>query len=311
MDDSLSFASFLKGAQRAAHKAMKNHAEGDYDDFALFGGVAVERLAKAVLVCKNPVYLLDTKQVNADLLMYFGGHMEKPKKVFTVGAAEAIKRLRRLQVLGSSEKLDELIELRNGTAHASVGDEAKSLLPFMAEALSTLLDHLGESVERFWGDWHETVKVAVDKRRSETQRDVEIRVNQARQLLEGRFQGLPPFARSKVKALGSGSSFVFFFHTPDGSVMPPGVVTLVGTTGCPACQGSAKVMISSDPTAIPTTAALTLESFRCLWCNLRLTGREEIGASGLDPEELLLLADLALGASENPPIEAVNPDRNE
>jgi hypothetical protein len=42
MDESLSYESFLEGAQRAAHKAMDNHARGDYDDFALFGGVAVE-----------------------------------------------------------------------------------------------------------------------------------------------------------------------------------------------------------------------------------------------------------------------------
>ncbi|AVH58488.1 MULTISPECIES: hypothetical protein [Streptomyces] len=50
MDDSLSFESFLRGAGKAAYKAMEDHGRGEYDEFALHGGVTVERLAKAALV---------------------------------------------------------------------------------------------------------------------------------------------------------------------------------------------------------------------------------------------------------------------
>ncbi|MET7351559.1 hypothetical protein [Streptomyces mirabilis] len=61
MDESLSFESLFEGAKKAAHRAMDDHGRSEYDEFALHGGVAVERLAKAVLVSKNPVYLLDTR----------------------------------------------------------------------------------------------------------------------------------------------------------------------------------------------------------------------------------------------------------
>ncbi|MEE1807668.1 hypothetical protein [Streptomyces sp. BE133] len=46
MDESLSFESLLEGAKKAGHKAMDDHGRGEYDEFALHGGVAVERLAK-------------------------------------------------------------------------------------------------------------------------------------------------------------------------------------------------------------------------------------------------------------------------
>jgi HEPN domain-containing protein len=53
MDDSLSFESFYEGAKKAAHRAMDDHGRGGYDEFALHAGVAVEKLAEAVLVSKN------------------------------------------------------------------------------------------------------------------------------------------------------------------------------------------------------------------------------------------------------------------
>lgn len=100
MDDSLSFESFLEGAKKSAHRAMDDHGRGDYDEFALHGGVAVERLVKAVLVSKNPVYLLEMRSGSPDMLLYLGGHLEmSADKVRTVGAKDAIKRLRTLGLL--------------------------------------------------------------------------------------------------------------------------------------------------------------------------------------------------------------------
>ncbi|MEV0122659.1 integrase [Streptomyces sp. NPDC050703] len=72
MDDALSFESFLEGAKKAAHRAMDDHGRGEYDEFALHGGVAVEKLAKAVLVSMNPVYLLEMRNGNPDMLLYLG-----------------------------------------------------------------------------------------------------------------------------------------------------------------------------------------------------------------------------------------------
>lgn len=106
MDESLSFESFLSGAKKAAHKAMNDHGRGEYDEFALHAGVAVERLAKSVLVRRNPIYLVEMRNGPSDLLLYFGGHLEiETEKVRTVGAGEALRRLRRMGLLPLTHSL--------------------------------------------------------------------------------------------------------------------------------------------------------------------------------------------------------------
>ncbi|MGW0496946.1 hypothetical protein ACWD0Z_16345 [Streptomyces sp. NPDC003007] len=174
MDDSLSFESFFEGAKKAAQKAMEDHGRGEYDEFALHAGVAIERLAKAVLVMRNPLYLVEMRNGNADLLLHFGGDLElDTAKVRTVGAKEALQRLRRMGVLPSDSQLDLLIELRNGTAHTTVRDEAKMLLPTLAETTAILLTAVGTSFRVFWGRWSRAVIVAVDKQLDDIRRDVD------------------------------------------------------------------------------------------------------------------------------------------
>ncbi|WP_190010339.1 hypothetical protein [Streptomyces anulatus] len=200
MDDSLSFKSFLVGARTAAQKAMDDHGRGEYDEFALHGGVAFERLAKAVLVSKNPAYLAEVRNGNSEMLLYLCGDLkEKPKNgVRTVGAMEAIGRLRSMGVLAKDEQLDTLIALRNGTAHTTVGDEAKTLLPALAANVEALMSHLHQPPSAIWGRWTSAIGAAVNKQRNEIQRDVDVRIKQARHLFEDRFKGLPNVAKEQV-----------------------------------------------------------------------------------------------------------------
>lgn len=306
MDDSLSFESFFEGAKKAAHRAMEDHGRRQYDEFALHGGVAVERLAKAVLVSKHPTYLLETRNASSDMLLYLGGHLElDSKKVRTVGALDAIKRVRRLGVLTMDQDLDQLIELRNGTAHSAVGDEAKALLPSLAQNIEKMLQHLEEPVDTFWDRWTSAVNAAVDNQRSEIERDVQLRIRQARHLFEDRFKGLPLPKQSRAKILGSGSSFSFFLPTNDPDADPE-IVTVIGTAGCPGCRGTATVMVAPDPTAATTDTALILVSLHCSWCQLELNGPEEISASGLNTQELLEFAAFTLDAPMRPLFELEN-----
>ncbi|MFD9509328.1 hypothetical protein [Streptomyces mirabilis] len=73
MDESLSYESFFEGANRSTQKAMDDHANREFDEFALHSGVAVERLAKAALVRVSPLYLVEMRNNNTDMLLYFGG----------------------------------------------------------------------------------------------------------------------------------------------------------------------------------------------------------------------------------------------
>ncbi|GGS45429.1 hypothetical protein [Streptomyces violaceus] len=147
MSDSLSSESFFQGAKKAAHKAMDDHGRPEYDEFALHAGVAVEKLAKAVLVSKNPVYLVEPR--NEDMLLHFGGHLRMDEgKVRTVGAKEAITRLRKIGVLQTDSDLDLLIAMRNGAAHATPDSTlAKGMITPLARTIETLLGDLGETLE--------------------------------------------------------------------------------------------------------------------------------------------------------------------
>ncbi|OSC71219.1 hypothetical protein B5181_07250 [Streptomyces sp. 4F] len=237
MDESLSFESFLRGAGQAAAKAMEDHGRGEYDEFALHGGVAVERLAKAALIKKNPVFLVEMRNGPSDMLLHFGGHLKlEPEKVRTVGAHEAIRRLRRMAVLPSNPQLDLLIELRNGTAHTSVGDQAKALLPTLAETVVIMLTDIGVSVDQFWGRWATAVNVAVDKERNELQRDVEIRIRQARHRFEDKFEGLPTGSMDRILGQAAERLEVVGVARGDNELL-----ALLSTIPCPSCKAKARV----------------------------------------------------------------------
>jgi hypothetical protein len=279
MDESLSFESFLKGARKAAYKAMEDHGRGEYDEFALHGGVAVERLAKAVLVLKNSAYLVEMRNGNSDMLLYLGGDLElKADKIRTVGAKEAIQRLRRMVVLPSDPQLDQLIDLRNGTAHTTVGDEAKVLLPTLAETVAILLKAVCFSVEQFWGRWTSAVHVAVDKQRDEIQRDVEIRVKQARHLFEDKFSGMPDAIKERVLTTPAPQHGKFWLG--DMTVLNASDVLLVTSqVKCPACTGTAMMSLVPTEKAGPR-ATFVPDGFICHLCGLHLQGREEMTACG-------------------------------
>ncbi|WP_328735146.1 hypothetical protein [Streptomyces bobili] len=286
MDDALSFESLLSKARHAAQKAMDDHARGEYDEFALHGGVAFERLAKAVLVSKNPAYLVEMRNGNSDMLLYLCGDLElKADKVRTVGASEAIKRLRRMKVLPEDAQLDQLIDLRNGTAHTTIGDQAKALLPTLAENVEALLKHLGQPLGAFWGRWTSAVHVAVDEERDEIQRDVEIRIKQARHLFDDRFKGLPEGAKERILKEP---------HRGEGMLIGPitmkngdKILFIVGSVPCPACGGKASMTLTpiTQPDA---TADMAADSFQCHLCGLELNNPIEIRAAGVDTDVALL-----------------------
>ncbi|MFI9172533.1 hypothetical protein [Streptomyces lincolnensis] len=268
---------------------MEDHGRGEYDEFALHGGVAVERLAKAALVKKNPLYLVEMRNGNSDMLLHFGGDLEMDaEKVRTVGANEALKRLRRMGVLPLDPQLDLLIELRNGTAHTTVGgDQARALLPTLAETVTILLRDVGMSFEHFWGRWSSAVHVAIDKHRGEVQRDVEVRIKQARHLFEDRFKGLPE--EVKERALQRPENVVRAITIKNSNSL----LALISTVRCPACDTQAQVKLvplSEEPVG----AELQPEALACRLCGLQLDSPEEIEAAGIEEAAFVLPPNIAV-----------------
>lgn len=300
MDDSLSPESFLEGAKKAAHRAMDDHGRGEYDEFALHAGVAVERLAKAVLVSKNPIYIAEVR--NADMVLYLGGDLElSMDKVRTVGAKDAIARLRRLTVLKPDAQLDMLIELRNGVAHTSSGGaEAREMISPLARTIETLLDHLDVELETFWDRWTEAVRVALDEQRSEVERSVQVRIRQARNRFADRFDGLPEGLKERALRTpepGEGQVLI----GPLTAKLGEKTLFSAGSVPCPACESSALLTLfpisSSD-----TGKVLSPGWFKCRMCGLELKSLEEIEASGADTEKAMLPSTITVSYGPTVPI---------
>ncbi|SEC88502.1 hypothetical protein SAMN05216489_01877 [Streptomyces sp. 3213] len=273
MDDVLSVESFLAGARRFAHLAMAAHGRSDHELFALHGGVAVERLVKAALVAKSPALLLEMRG-KVDALFHLTGVKPSAGRVHTVGANESISRLRKLGVLPEDTDLDDLIELRNGVAHSTQGDEGRELLPALARTVEIVLTDLGRDLAAFWGCWTETVRLALDESRTELERDVQVRIQQARNIFADRFDGLPDdfakrFRNDQIKPLGFTLMFVDHLLRAEGAVK------------CPACGNQAAVAMLGR-TDGGGSVKFVVDEVGCPMCQLTLVSSEEFDVADLD-----------------------------
>ncbi|MFJ4585154.1 hypothetical protein [Streptomyces echinatus] len=273
MDDSLSLESFYEGAKKAAHRAMDDHGRGEYDEFALHAGIAIERLAKAVLVSKNPIYIIEVRgNVSTDMLFHMGGHREA-KKIRTIGASEAIARLRTLEVLAPDKDLDTLIDVRNGVAHTGSRDEAKAFLPTLAQTVETMLKDLGGPLNAFWGRWTAAARMAVDNRRSEVSRDVHVRIGQAKHRYDDQFSGLPDHLQERLKIEQLRLQSFSVGQTKDG-------LQISSHERCPACESAGRVIAVNQGT--PENPDFAAVALHCSMCHLQLATRDELVAAGID-----------------------------
>ncbi|MER5342951.1 hypothetical protein [Streptomyces mirabilis] len=279
MNDSLSSESFLRGAKKAAHRAMDEHGRREYDEFALQAGVAVEKLAKAVLAAKNPVYVAEIRNNSADMVMYLGGHVQlDEEKVRTVGATEAIKRLQKIGVLQKDPQLDLLIDMRNGAAHASPDSAlAKGMISPLARTIETLLDHLRMELDTFWDRWTEAVKAAVNVRQSELHRDIQIRIAQARHAFDDRFKGLPSDLKKHAMSLDAHVVTAPFDYVEeiDGKFYPSSIITTGGP--CPSCTAET-VLLFGMVDRMKYHIQYAPDGIACNVCGLRLSGVDELAA---------------------------------
>ncbi|MFE2131662.1 hypothetical protein ACFW9X_00155 [Streptomyces sp. NPDC059466] len=278
MDGSLSFESFFAGAKKAAHRGMVEHGRREYDDFALFAGVAIEKLAKAVLISRNPAYLVEMRNGNSDMLLYFGGDLQMDmKNVRTIGGKDAIARLRRLGVLQTDPDLDTLIEMRNGAAHASIGGgEAKGMISPFARTIEELLDHLGQEPGNFWERWATAVVAAVGWHVDQVSRDIQLRIEHSRHAFDDRFIGLPEGV--KQEALKSQNPLTESLRAHP-LVTKRSDVSYITTTGghCPACTGPAFLAFELIH-RIEGKATYVSDAFFCFICNFHAQGPEEMAA---------------------------------
>ncbi|WP_405542464.1 hypothetical protein OG478_12365 [Streptomyces phaeochromogenes] len=278
MNNALSSESFYQGAKKAAHKAMDDHGRPEYDEFALHAGVAVEKLAKAALAAKSPVYVAEIRNNSADMVMHLGGHVQlDEEKVRTVGATEAIKRLQKIGVLQKDSQLDLLIEMRNGAAHTTPDSTlAKGMISPLARTIETLLNDLGKPLEEFWERWTDAVKNAVNEQEDQVFRDVQLRITQARHAFEDRFVGLPTEVKEGAHKSPQPRKEEWFaqpMEVRDGDLL----VLKASGGDCPACGGQG--LLTFEPVRYTATETMfTANGFGCYLCTFEVSGPDEMAA---------------------------------
>jgi hypothetical protein len=268
----------MAGAQRFASLAMTARARLDHELFALHAGVAAERLAKAVLAGKNPALLLDIRggRRSTDMLYHLTGLQAlSAERLWTIGATEAISRLRDLEVLPRDPTLDRLIELRNGVAH-SVGEDVaeEDLLPTFARTVDALLRCVDLDASEFWGEWRLAATAAASWPQNKAELDVQLRIKQARDLYSERTTTLPPGTMYE-STTGDKATFGVGYLEDH--------VRVIKRVDCPACSQLAMVEMAAYVDRMTgEKAVFAVNQLFCSHCRLTVAGPAELEAVGLE-----------------------------
>jgi hypothetical protein len=280
MDDPVSFDTLLTGARKFSALAMTACAGEDHELFALHAGVAVEHLAKAVLANKNPALLLDLRggRRSTDMLYHLTGVKSvSAEKEWTIGAAEAISRLRDLEVLSGDRMLDRLVELRNGTAHSGGKGAAEDLLPVFARTVDVLLCDAGIAHDEFWGPWLTAATMAISDAHSKVARDVNLRIQNIRQLYIESLPFKPNGGAEDPRTRIPDRKTVYQVHYFEDCVL------IVRMVDCPGCARLAFSVVTATVNDITENhASFTHERLFCGHCQLSLEGQEKLEAAGLE-----------------------------
>jgi hypothetical protein len=282
MNDFLSHESLQWGARKFAHTAMDAHSRDDEEVFLLHAGVSIERLAKSAL-SKQSLFLLLEMKGKEDSLLHLAG-VKRTAKVRTVGASQALARLRAMGVLPDRDPdLDELIELRNGIAHldATVDGSFDGLRVFVS-ATNRLLTHLEIEKSHYWGTWLAIAEITESEALQRTEREVARRIERARYRLNQRLHGVPEDAVSIIyKDAASVKDGIGDF----GLHMQCGLYSFHSPKECPACHCKGRLIVNLPLIGTGPAEGFPDRWFYCPLCAFSAHGDGELAACGIARNE--------------------------
>lgn len=221
-----------------------------------------------------------------DTLLHLAGVQEAPK-VRTVGAAQALARLRVMNVLPKQDTgLDELIELRNGIAHLDAdADESFDGLSVFVRATTALLRYLGKEREEYWDDWIGIIEITESDALEYVAKEVARRIEGARYHLSERLKYLPQKAVSVIYEHAEAGDPDVARH---GLIARCGLYSLRSPKGCPACHCTGHLVFNLPNIGSGPLEGSDLRFFYCPLCSFTASGDDELAACGIGPNEIFL-----------------------
>lgn len=261
---------------RFAQSALQGLPSGDTDTFALHAGIALEHLAKALLVTQHPVLVAAD---DFDSLLHASGHstMAHRATMRTITVTEAVRRAGRFvpQLQNLQNELKVLCDARNGVAHlAHAGQVSDLLVPFL-KGCELLRNVLGLDRDVYWGEFVSLVDEALQASVDEARLRVANALGSARLEFEKRYTHLDADARDGV------------IHAIEAGYDPEKYEEQI--IECPACKSPALASGAvethweqDDEDSVSFIATFFPGHLRCRVCDLELDGDNELRVAGVE-----------------------------
>lgn len=279
--------SLAEAATRYAHRAVASYIRGDYEDFYLSAGIALEQAMKARLARANVAFIAPDRHFRSALALWQTRDdvSKLPIGTRTIGGSEALERVKELEPGFDRhvESVRQVLRFRNGEAHlgAPGSSEHRRVFSDFARALTSLLR---VAPAEFWGEHNNLIELAVDDSTAAVAREVAEKMSRATLTFRQRFDHLGEEQRTTLLDLAA--------HHADRQANDALLVW-----ECPGC-GHESALLSGENFVefdvewdhrdrVQVDASPFIE-FRghfldCALCDLELDGLEELEAAGMDP----------------------------
>ncbi len=278
-----------------ARRAVGSYIGGDVELLhtgSISVGVALELLAKAVLVHHAPGLLAGRPDVNSLLTLL--GRADRAVvptlEISTIDARAALKAVKHL--LPATPWLENQSQhaliVRNAALHLGLVDLARlrEAIAQQATIAAFWLNELEIEPAKYWSEQLETVTAIVDMAATATQRVVKAKIEAARVAYEKSYGHLDPATKEVLLAWAQARPIWSSDHDEPATCPACGAE---GWLSCSVERGETEFDTDEDGTTAWTDRTAYPDAFRCSVCKLELEGNELDGFSfpdaiSLDPE---------------------------
>lgn len=265
----------VESSQKYAQSALRTYGTDQHERFPFYSVTAIEHLAKACLLKKNPVLLVELRDSPINEASLLALARVKPfdsDRLRTIGVERALERLRNLAVVsGNRAELSLLIDLRNGHTHLAqnAAEDEDLLLAFITQTEAILAD-LSVEPSAFWMDMVEFVATTKEQGIEKVTRTVRRKIVQSEAIFAEKISGMSAEIVAQLRE------------------DPPALLDLEDSVRCPVCSswgastGENQMAYDEEDGVVSMWVEFWAENFRCPNCLLVLKSESEMEAAGME-----------------------------